>query len=139
MFFFLMVRRPPISTHTDTPFPNSTPFRSPGRARSEDIAIDAFDRDRDREAQIGVDTELRLLKLARQRGIEQCAGHLDRHARAGAMLAAGPARVDQPTIDPTPGNTPAQKIIVEAGMARHAGGATARDRTSTRTNSRHKD
>src|SRR3546814_2665690 len=69
--------------------------------------------------------ELRLLKLAQQRGIEQCAGHLDRHARAGAMLAAGPARVDQPTIDPTPGNTPAQKITVDAGMARHEGGAKA--------------
>src|SRR3546814_13268210 len=54
-----------------------------------------------------------------------CAGHLDRHARAGAMLAAGPARVDQPTIDPTPGNTPAQKITVDAGMARHEGGAKA--------------
>src|SRR3546814_18088545 len=39
----------------------------PGLARIEDIAIDAFDRDRDREAEIGVDTELRLLKLARQR------------------------------------------------------------------------
>src|SRR3546814_16845295 len=43
----------------------------PGRARIGDIAIDAFDRDRDREAEIGVDTELRLLKLARQRGIER--------------------------------------------------------------------
>src|SRR3546814_11108827 len=66
-----------------------------------------------REAEIGVDTELRLLKLARQRGIEQCEGHLDRHARAGAMLAAGPARVDQPTIDPPPGNTPAQMRLEE--------------------------
>src|SRR3546814_3642259 len=84
-----------------------------------------------REAEIGVDTELRLLKLARQRGIEQCAGHLDRHARAGAMLAAGPARVDQPTIDPTPGNTPAQKITVDAGMARHEGGAKARSEEHT--------
>src|SRR3546814_13747797 len=33
MFFFLMLRRPPVSTRTDTPFPYTTPFRSrhPGR------------------------------------------------------------------------------------------------------------
>src|SRR3546814_15054686 len=89
----------------------------PGRARIEDIAIDAFDSDRDREAEIGVDTELRLLKLARQRGIEQCAGHLDRHERAGAMLAGGPARVYQPPIDPTPCKPPAKQIHEKTGMA----------------------
>src|SRR3546814_17230143 len=35
MFFFLMIRRPPRSTRTDTLFPYTTLFRSPaGRARS---------------------------------------------------------------------------------------------------------
>src|SRR3546814_3838270 len=29
MFFFLMIRRPPRSTRTDTLFPYTTPFRSP--------------------------------------------------------------------------------------------------------------
>src|SRR3546814_16147559 len=31
MFFFLMIRRPPRTTRTDTPFPYSTLFRSCGR------------------------------------------------------------------------------------------------------------
>src|SRR3546814_13382162 len=31
-FFFLMIRRPPRSTRTDTLFPYTTLFRSPGRA-----------------------------------------------------------------------------------------------------------
>src|SRR3546814_10197756 len=34
MFFFLMIRRPPISTRTDTLFPYTTLFRS-ARARAE--------------------------------------------------------------------------------------------------------
>src|SRR3546814_14781813 len=33
MFFFLMIRRPPRSTRTDTLFPYATLFRSPVRAR----------------------------------------------------------------------------------------------------------
>src|SRR3546814_14968574 len=33
VFFFLMIRRPPRSTRTDTLFPYTTLFRSPGRAR----------------------------------------------------------------------------------------------------------
>src|SRR3546814_8092945 len=33
-FFFLMIRRPPRSTRTDTLFPYTTLFRSPVRARS---------------------------------------------------------------------------------------------------------
>src|SRR3546814_19651847 len=32
LFFFLMIRRPPISTRTDTPFPYTTLFRSNGLA-----------------------------------------------------------------------------------------------------------
>src|SRR3546814_16440199 len=34
-FFFLMIRRPPISTRTDTLFPYPTLFRSVGRAVNE--------------------------------------------------------------------------------------------------------
>src|SRR3546814_7808191 len=33
MFFFLMIRRPPRSTRTDTLFPYTTLFRSPARRR----------------------------------------------------------------------------------------------------------
>src|SRR3546814_5379649 len=32
LFFFLMIRRPPRSTRTDTHFPYTTLFRSPGQA-----------------------------------------------------------------------------------------------------------
>src|SRR3546814_19500377 len=34
LLFFLMIRRPPRSTRTDTLFPYTTLFRSPGAARS---------------------------------------------------------------------------------------------------------
>src|SRR3546814_9300621 len=36
VFFFLMIRRPPRSTRTDTLFPYTTLFRSPSRARHAD-------------------------------------------------------------------------------------------------------
>src|SRR3546814_19025112 len=38
MFFFLMIRRPPRSTRTDTLFPYTTLFRSLGSKRLEPIA-----------------------------------------------------------------------------------------------------
>src|SRR3546814_4204072 len=37
-FFFLMIRRPPRSTRTDTLFPYTTLFRSPARDRRRDRA-----------------------------------------------------------------------------------------------------
>src|SRR3546814_11602940 len=45
-FFFLMLRRPPRSTRTDTLFPYTTLFRSPGRvaecrAHRLDLRVDA--------------------------------------------------------------------------------------------------
>src|SRR3546814_12192470 len=39
--FFLMIRRPPRSTRTDTLFPYTTLFRSPGTAAAPDAAVDA--------------------------------------------------------------------------------------------------
>src|SRR3546814_2358470 len=47
IFFFLMIRRPPRSTRTDTLFPYTTLFRSragadPRRSRSRAGAIDAY-------------------------------------------------------------------------------------------------
>src|SRR3546814_2924250 len=36
-FFFLMIRRPPRSTRTDTLFPYTTLFRSPGRGRARGL------------------------------------------------------------------------------------------------------
>src|SRR3546814_19577032 len=40
-FFFLMIRRPPRSTRTDTLFPYTTLFRSHGRAAVEDLVDEA--------------------------------------------------------------------------------------------------
>src|SRR3546814_9528637 len=39
LFFFLMIRRPPRSTRTDTLFPYTTLFRSPGQAQGRDVAL----------------------------------------------------------------------------------------------------
>src|SRR3546814_5319299 len=41
--FFLMIRRPPRSTRTDTLFPYTTLFRSPGTARAVDAGIAGAD------------------------------------------------------------------------------------------------
>src|SRR3546814_10264965 len=60
MFFFFMIRRPPRSTRTDTLFPYTPLFRSPGAAGRR-RAGQCFDRDR---AEPG---EERRLALRRQR------------------------------------------------------------------------
>src|SRR3546814_19652416 len=39
---FLMIRRPPVSTRTDTLFPYTTLFRSPSIFRSESASISPF-------------------------------------------------------------------------------------------------
>src|SRR3546814_1128413 len=41
-FFFLMIRRPPRSTRTDTLFPYTTLFRSPAPVRPDDDAVTGF-------------------------------------------------------------------------------------------------
>src|SRR3546814_19235204 len=40
VFFFLMIRRPPRSTRTDTLFPYTTLFRSPGRGEHKASCAD---------------------------------------------------------------------------------------------------
>ena len=55
-----------------------------------------------------------LRKLAVERRGQQRARHLDRHAPAGAVLAAGPAGVDQPAIDIVLGDQLAQQVAVDA-------------------------
>src|SRR3546814_16418512 len=42
IFFFLMIRRPPRSTRTDTLFPYTTLFRSPETVRQRDLALHGF-------------------------------------------------------------------------------------------------
>src|SRR3546814_18039634 len=43
LFFFLMIRRPPISTRTDTLFPYTTLFRSPGSRAASGAAATAIE------------------------------------------------------------------------------------------------
>src|SRR3546814_18893803 len=78
-FFFLMIRRPPRSTHTDTLFPYTTLFRSRHRA------VDGAQRS-------GVDRrgtacgERRARPAGRRRGAGAGAGVVQ-EAKAGAALA----------------------------------------------------
>src|SRR3546814_15612970 len=52
LFFFLMIRRPPRSTRTDTLFPYTTLFRSPGVGLGGDVhgEADEFAQHRQRRA-----------------------------------------------------------------------------------------
>ena len=69
---------------------------------------DARQRGRHREAEIFVGAEFGVAQRAVQRRGQQRPRHLDRHAAAGAVFAAGPAGVDQPAIDIVLGDQVAQ-------------------------------
>src|SRR3546814_5369816 len=56
VFFFLMIRRPPRFTRTDTPFPSTTLFRSAGARADEANALAA-------EAGADVAEKARILKM----------------------------------------------------------------------------
>src|SRR3546814_4475106 len=69
MVFFLMIRRPPRSTRTDTLFPDTTLFRSIAEARG--MGEQVADRDRARggpafEAGIGVEEHLHVLEAGKE-------------------------------------------------------------------------
>src|SRR3546814_615233 len=72
IFFFLMIRRPPRSTRTDTLFPYTTLFRSGG----DDVVADT--------AVVGARTEMELLVVA-EATLQPHAGELDR-LRIGEAL-----------------------------------------------------
>ena len=91
----------------------------PGVARVEDRAVDARHADRHLEAEIRVVAELDIVEAAVERGVEQSAGRLDRHAAADAIFAAGPAGVDQPAVDAALGDPLLEQIAVDARVARH--------------------
>src|SRR3546814_7709786 len=61
-FFFLMIRRPPRSTRTDTLFPYTTLFRSRQVVVDQRIDVHRLDRRADAQRQIAVDVE----KIARR-------------------------------------------------------------------------
>src|SRR6266436_320785 len=71
----------------------------PGLDGIEDMRLDAGQRGRHRESEILVGAEIGVAQRAVQRRRQQRPRHLDRHAAAGAVFAAGPAGVDQPAID----------------------------------------
>src|SRR3546814_5128860 len=50
LFFFLMIRRPPISTRTDTLFPYTTLFRSPHRTALS-VPVGCFGRSAEADGQ----------------------------------------------------------------------------------------
>ena len=82
------------------------------------MRLDAGQRGRHREAEIFVGAEIGVAQRAVQRRGEQRARHLDRHAAAGAVFAAGPAGVDQPAIDIVFGDQVAQQVAVHGRIAR---------------------
>src|SRR3546814_5512360 len=79
MFFFcLMIRRPPRSTRTDTPFPYTTLFRSRPfrpRRRADTRAVDDARRRRDRTARLPHPTDGAALCAAPHDGRERSEEH----------------------------------------------------------------
>ena len=82
------------------------------------MRFDAGQRGRHGEAKILVGAEIGVAQRAVQRRGEQRPRHLDRHAAAGAVFAAGPAGVDQPAIDTVLGDQITQQIAIDRRVAR---------------------
>src|SRR3546814_11267357 len=132
--FFLMIRRPPRSTRTDTLFPYTTLFRSVSRQGSVDCRHVVVWRDADlgagetcRVDQRGVDVRVGDHE---DLAVRQC-GH-DREVR---VIAGGE---DQAGLVTGEGG----KLALELQMDRESAGDQSRgsgpsDRKSTRLNSRH--
>src|SRR5688572_6357765 len=97
----------------------------PGGARVEDGAVHARDSDRNVEAEVRVLAELGRVQASVERGVEQGSRRLDRHALAYAVLAAGPAGVEQPALHLTLGDPYLEQVAVDARVARHERGAEA--------------
>src|SRR3546814_20309548 len=85
VFFFLMIRRPPRSTRTDTLFPYTTLFRSedhPERERALEV-------DREQMREIG---EIDAAGGEHREHIDSDADHADRH-RAGFAIVPRPPSI----------------------------------------------
>ena len=76
------------------------------------MRLDARHRGRHREAEIRIGAEAGVLQRAVERAGDQRARHLDRHAAADAVDAAGPAGVHQPAVDLVLGDVVAQQVAV---------------------------
>src|SRR5437879_1578172 len=88
----------------------------PRLERVEQMRLDTRYRTRHREAEIGVGAERSMSKRAVERGSEQRACHLDRHASPDPVFAAGPAGIDKPTIDIVDSDQFTQQIAVFGGV-----------------------
>src|SRR3546814_5919980 len=96
LFFFLMIRRPPRSTRTDTLFPYTTLFRSqPGFAGGDIFAAEALHRLR--QCRFGRTHGCDCLVPGRARGIERAPA--DRARRHEACLALVVARSEEHTSE----------------------------------------
>src|SRR3546814_16330185 len=95
LLFFLMIRRPPRSTRTDTLFPYTTLFRSisrPLRDRSEGRT----DRDRNRREVNGKGLEMNTVPLRATDEMQSLAPQAD----ADVTSSAPPAQADLPAATP---------------------------------------
>src|SRR3546814_12682584 len=107
-FFFLMIRRPPRSTRTDTLFPYTTLFRSVGDLveqfeRGLAFAVDLVDEGDDRHrTQTAHFEQLERLRLDTLGGVDHHHGAVDRGQRAIGVLAEilVPRRVEQVEDEP---------------------------------------
>src|SRR3546814_10956107 len=112
MFFFLMIRRPPRSTRTDTLFPYTTLFRSDAYFRPDEDRVympdrEAFDSDEDFISTLGheiVHSTGSAQRLARQTTREF---FKDRTIRAPEELVA---------------EIGTRSLMADLGLARNSGG-----------------
>src|SRR3546814_16673566 len=103
LFFFLMIRRPPRSTRTDTLFPYTTLFRSVGEEREREtetdrIAVNRGD-DRLRHEQHVLEDAQRVLRDAQRIFQPELGARNLGHplaVAAGGKGAAGPGENDLP-------------------------------------------
>src|SRR3546814_8415589 len=125
--FFLMYRRPPRSTRTDTLFPYTTLFRSARRGR---IAVAAR---ADREAQYLAEPRTAILRIVA--GVARSAAITDRDIDVALGPIADPAAVMVAVFgmrDAEHGVVADRGIRLPQRVAAHL-----KDRKSTRLNSRH--
>ena len=98
----------------------------PGIAWVQDFGVYTIELGGNLETEHRIGAHRLVLEFSRKRSIQQRAGSLDRHARAGTEFASGPAGIDQPAVNLVIGNELAQQVAVNGGMPRHERCAKAR-------------
>src|SRR3546814_15999877 len=134
LFFFLMIRRPPRSTRTDTIFPYTTLFRSGKLERAEEIVaiLVIMARDRDEvavRADFLIDAAVILLFLDPAVIVERVviARVACRHERLGAHAGDVAAVEHQKDAHIGPATTGASRDNGDVGRTRRGGGRGGRD------------